>query len=440
MDLIRGYSLRHILYEQRGGYFVLPLLIMLAMGLLAFILPRFEATEPALQRWAEHLANLPPSDPQMAQILLGAIAGSCITVVSIVYSVLVIALTFASIQFSPRVLISFVKDLVSQTTLGLFIGTFAYCLILLPSIQSKSTAGVPTLSLLVALLLAAACLFDLLYFIQHIALSIQVNFIINRVWQETRQILLTQFGKPLKGFPAAEEPITLPSTGVSLAGIKSGYIQFVDEKKLIKLAVQANASIYVIRGVGQFNPAGAPLLNISPAIAASHTFRRKCLECFHMGPLRSMELDVEYGVLQLVDIALKAISPAVNDPSTAIACIDHLSALLLLAATLEPPIIRIYDSTSTVRLTRRQTSFPRLLEIAFDQIIAYGKSDMAVSLRLMRALYDVSGVTNYPPYLQAVRNHAQRVAKGVSTCFDAEVCVELLDRQSVIEKRSRTAI
>ena len=137
----------------------------------------------------------------------------------------------------------------------------------------------------------------------------------------------------------------------------------------------------------------------------------------------------------MVDIALKAVSPAVNDPSTAISCIDHLSGILLLAATLQPPPMRIVDENNVPRLMRRQPNFVRLLEIAYNQISPYGKGDMAVSLRLMRALYDISGVTNYEPYLLAIRKQAQRHARACAQCFPAEDCQELLDRLAVIETR-----
>jgi uncharacterized membrane protein len=151
-----------------------------------------------------------------------------------------------------------------------------------------------------------------------------------------------------------------------------------------------------------------------------------------------MENDVEFGILQLVDIALKAISPAVNDPSTAIACIDHLSGILLLAATLKPPSVNIVDDAGVVRVLRRQPSFSRLLEIAYDQIIPYGRNDMAVSLRLMRALYDISGATNYLPYLTAIRNQATAIVQGCSKNFSEQECSLLNVRLSIIETRQRS--
>ena len=270
-------------------------------------------------------------------------------------------------------------------------------------------------------------------------MAIQANYIVARIAKETESVLRISFGAELKGFPKEEDAVTEPSDGLSLKSARNGYVQFIDEVVLINLAEENNMSIYLNRGVGQFIPAGVPCLTISPAGAVTDDLRSRCLACLHIGPLRSLELDIEFGFLQLVDIALKAISPAVNDPSTAIACIDHMSGLLILAATLEPPRSRLADDNGVVRLTRRQATFSRLLDIAYNQIIPYGKADMAVSLRLMRALHDISGVTNYPPYLLCIRNEAQKISKACSACFPIEDCQELLDRLAVIETRSRDA-
>src|SRR5215469_8530365 len=107
-----------MVYELKGGYLVLPVFITVSLSFLGMILPRLEIDNANLANLAHHLVWLVPSDPGMAQLVLGAIAGSCITIVSVVYSILLIALTFASIQFSPRILASFIKDRISQTTLG----------------------------------------------------------------------------------------------------------------------------------------------------------------------------------------------------------------------------------------------------------------------------------------------------------------------------------
>ncbi len=438
MKILKTNVLRHVMYELNGGYIVLPIAIMVFLSIVAVVLPKLELSHEAFGRWARHISWLVPSDPGMAQLMLGATAGSCITIVSVVYSVLLIALTFASMQFSPRILSTFIKDRVSQTTLGLFTGTFAYSLILLPSVHSGAKALVPTLSLSVSLVLATICLFYLIFFIHHIAIAIQLNYIVDRIATEGEKTIDKVFGPPLKGFPIEAQPIAEPTTGTHVASRRAGYIQFLDEKKLVSVAESENCEVFVHRGVGQYVPGGIPLLTIQSPFPVSEELKRRALSCFHIGPLRSMEDDVEFGVLQLVDIALKAISPAVNDPSTAINCVDNLSRLLVRAATLEPPVNSILDEKGVVRVTRRQTTFPRLLAIAFDQIAPYGRGDMAVSLRIMRVLYDISGLTNYPPYLNAIRQMAKKITAACSEQFSEEDCSELSSRLVVIESRTRS--
>ncbi len=423
-----------MLYEQKGGYLLLPLMITLGLSLTAMILPRIETNIPTIAKWAHHTSWLVPNDPAMSQLLLAAIAGSCITVVSVVYSVLLVALTFASMQFSPRILTYFLNDQVNQATLGFFIGTFAYCIILLPNIRELSKVVLPTLSLTFALVLATACLFYLIYFIHHIAIAIQVNYIVERIARETKNILRSVFGNTLSGEPNEQAPTVEPVSGLNINSERTGYIQYIDEKRLLELAIQLEGNIYIHRCVGQFIPAGAPCFKINTVKNVDEKFKEESLDCIHTGPLRSMESDVEFGIFQIVDIALKALSPAVNDPSTAICCIDHLSRILMLAVTLQPPSSHTTDQSGAIRLINKQTSFLRLLNVAYNQIIPYGKNDMAVSLRLLRALSDIASQTKYGPYLAAICKHAQRVTKTCSSSFPWEDCEELVARLNAIER------
>lgn len=422
-----------MLYEQKGGYLLLPLTITFGLSVTAMVLPNLEINIPTVATWAHHTHWLVPNDPEMSQLLLAAIAGSCITVVSVVYSVLLVALTFASMQFSPRILTYFLNDQVSQSTLGLFIGTFAYCIILLPNIRELSKTTLPTLSITCALVLATTCLFYLIYFIHHMAIAIQVNYIVQRIARETKNTLGNVFGGNLSGEPQEQTLLIEPETGVNIYSKRTGYIQYIDEKKLLKLANQIDGTIYIYRCVGQFIPAAAPCFKINSPGNLNEKFSQESLNSMHIGPIRSMESDVEFGIFQIVDIALKALSPAVNDPSTAICCIDHLSRILMLAVTLKPPSSQIMDHSGKIRLINKQTSFLRLLNVAYNQIIPYSKNDMAVSLRLLRALSDIASLTKYAPYLAAIRRHAQRVTKTCAASFPPEDCEELLARFNSLE-------
>src|SRR5581483_1372301 len=149
---------------------------------------------------------------------------------------------------------------------------------------------------------------------------------------------------------------------------------------------------------------------------------------FDLGPTRSLEQDVEFGVQLLVDVALKAISPAVNDPSTAINCIDQLGRILVRVVSRRPPPPALYHPPGSLRVVLQTMSFARLLEAAFTQIRHYARGDMAVSLRLLRAITDVAQATREPTYLAPLRDHARRVAQGLAMSFPEDER-ERLDRR-----------
>src|ERR1039458_6080806 len=176
---------RHIMYNLRGGFLVRPLIIALSLGFVGAVLSWLEETEPALSAWVPAVLFPSHSDPQVAQVILGGIAASIMTVVSIVFAILLMTLTLASMQFSPRIIVSFVKDRVTQWTLGIFLGTFSYCMAAL----SQPYPFAPTATVLGAMLLAIACVAWLLFFIHHISQAISVNYIVDRIASETEAML-----------------------------------------------------------------------------------------------------------------------------------------------------------------------------------------------------------------------------------------------------------
>jgi uncharacterized membrane protein len=133
---------------------------------------------------------------------------------------------------------------------------------------------------------------------------------------------------------------------------------------------------------------------------------------FDLGPSRTLQQDAEFGVLQIVDIALKAISPAVNDPTTAVNCVDQLSRILILFASREPPAGILYDPPGVVRVSVRWIDFDGLLTSAFEQIRLYSKTDIAVSLRLLRALGDVASTTDIPEFRRSLFQLGKRIVEG----------------------------
>jgi len=427
-------GLRHILYELRGGFLLLPAAIMLAMAAVGLGVVWSEEHLPIVGGLADRWWWTVSREPTIAQLVLSAIAGSVMTVLSVVYSVLLLVLTFASIQFSPRIIVAFMKDRVNQLTLGSFLGTATFCLVTLPFVHTAPSPFVPRIAVSLAMLLAMASLVVLVYFIHNMALSIQPNSIVQRIALETEDVI-----ERLSERSTAEQSLStrasLPEAeSTALTCPTSGYIQFIDRDALRWTAKKHRICVHVSRGIGQFIPKGSVLATVTPADHASPECLRAVLQTFHLGAVRTMEDDVEFGVLQIVDIALKAISPAVNDPSTAIICVDYLSHILMCAATRKPPDEQIFDDDGVLRLFLKPASFERLLSVAFDQIAQYARSDMAVSLRLLRALGDVAEVTRDHSNLLAIASTAQGICDRCAPQFSEAARAEFVRRMERVAR------
>jgi uncharacterized membrane protein len=383
--------LRHVMYNLRGGFLVRPLSIALTLGCAGAVLSCLEEATPALSQWVPSVIFPSHADPQIAQIILGGIAASMMTVVSIVFAILLMTLTLASMQFSPRIIISFTRDRVTQWTLGIFLGTFLYCMAALPAARSVPRPFAPVSTVLGAMVLAIACVGWLLFFIHHISQAIGVNQIVDRIASETEAVIEEMMPWPRRPDRPANTDTDLEGlSGEVVLNGSSGYIRFLDTKRLIALAKSYHVKIRVLRRVGQFIPAGVPLLVLSKAGNLPEEAIADFRGTFDLGPSRTLQQDVEFGVLQIVDIALKAISPAMNDPTTAISCVDQLSRILIRFASREQPESLLYDPPGVVRVGVKWIDFERLLDSAFEQIRMYSKADVAVSLRLMRALNDIA--------------------------------------------------
>lgn len=423
------------MYNLRGGFLVRPLTIALALGCAGALLSWLEEAVPGFSGWVPKTLFPSHADPQVAQIILAGIAASIMTVVSIVFAILLMTLTLASMQFSPRIIVSFARDRVTQWTLGIFLGTFSYCMAALPAARSVPRPFAPVATVLGAMLLALACVGWLLFFIHHISQAISVNHIVDRIASETEAIIDEMMPHPRRPTRMADnerlDPRTWDRPVLSRA---SGYIRFIDTRRLVNLAKAYHVKVHVLRRVGHFVPAGIPLLMVYKGERLSPEGIAELHAAFDLGPSRTLQQDVEFGVLQIVDIALKAISPAVNDPSTAISCVDQLSRILIRFASREPPEPVLYDPPGVVRVSILWSDFERLLDSAFEQVRMYSKSDVAVSLRMLRALSDIAVTTPDPGYRRTLAERGRRILAGCAEKLGEEELTEMRVRAAALEK------
>jgi uncharacterized membrane protein len=421
------------MYALRGGFLIRPLVIAVVLGAVGAIFSSVEEAVPQINAWIPTILFPSREDPGVAQVILSSIATSIMTVVSIVFAILLMTLTLASTQFSPRILISFVRDRTTQWTLGVFLGTFSYCMAALPAARALPHPFAPVATVTGAMVLALVCVGWLIYFINHISQSISVNHIVDRIARETELVIEELMPDRRGTFPLAEHSEPAPACDGALIGRRSGYIRYVDIHRLLTLAQTYRVYVHLERRVGQFVPAGVPLARISKAQRVGGEHAVHFIAAFDIGPTRTMQQDVEFGIIQIVDIALRAMSPAVNDPSTAISCVDQLSRILIVWITRRPPPSRYYAPPHVQRLFVPWMSFDGLLDSAFEQIRHYAAADVAVSLRLMRAFTDISSATQHSDIRMALLARAQRVAAGCAGHLPKDDLVKLQQRLAALE-------
>ncbi|MGZ4741398.1 MAG: DUF2254 domain-containing protein, partial [Ilumatobacteraceae bacterium] len=291
-----------------------------------------------------------------ARQILTAIAAAVITVVGLVFSITIVALTLTSTQFGPRMLRNFIRDIGTQITLGTFVATFVYAVLSLGAIAHGSRGDfVPHLSITVALLLVLASLSVLIFFIHHVAKSIQLPEVIASIAAELAVAIdaeaITSGGlSALEAGPSpAELQRRLVESGTSIPAPHSGYLQFVAYDVLAGIAAESEAVVRLLYRPGHFVVEGLPLATVWPAEAAGAVQRN--LERAHFtGPHRTLAQDLSFAIDQLVEIAIRALSPAVNDTFTAITCVDWLSdGLCKITANWNPRLVH-RDGRGHVRI------------------------------------------------------------------------------------------
>lgn len=393
-----------LMWERiRGGLWFLPALMSAAAAALAIVCARLD--QAAISRGAirEFLYR---GEPESARALLSTLAGSMITVAGVSFSVTMVALSLTSSQFGPRLLVNFMRDRGNQVVLGAFIGTFVFCLV---ALGSPASGGEPyvSVSASVALVLSGVSLMLLIYFIHHVASSMQADHVIDGVALDLRHSLE-------RIFPAGESPRSAPDrprASATVAAPAAGYLQGVDDASLVGIAAEHDLRLRVLRRPGHFVVAGAPLVEVTGEVSADDAARR-IRSAFIVGGWRTADQDPEYGIHQLVEIAVRALSPGVNDPFTAITCVDRLAGVLATVAArpARPPVL--WDDDGEPRVWLDPIDFAGVLDAAFDQIRQCARTSPAVAIRLLEALAHIGRATDDDGRRDTLRVQARLIMDG----------------------------
>lgn len=434
LDIMKNYNRIKLQETLRTSYWFVPgLMTGAAMG-LAFTMQKLDLAGKSRPMQKLGLI-IYTGGPDGALTLLSTIAGSMITVAGTAFSITLVALTLASQQFGPRVLRNFMQDIKYQFVLGTFLATFIYCLLVLRSVQvGQNNPFVPHISITVAILLAIASIGVFIYFIHHASTSIHAWHIIREISDELETNIDYLFSERFAGDRQPEHmgrhveeiPVDFDSYAYLIRAAGSGYIRGIDYDRLMDIAKSKDLLLHIKHRPGKFIVQGSQLVKAWPEQNINRMLNKQINLAFILGRERTAFQDVEFSIKQLVEIAIRAISPAVNDPFTAIRCIDQLSAALCRLAKKDFPSPYGYDDHHKLRMIIDQVTFAGLTDDAFHQIRQYGRSDVAVTIRLLEVIATIAEYTNNNENRAALLRHADMIRRGSQQGLPEE-----LDRKDV---------
>ncbi len=348
--------------------------------------------------------------------LLSAVATSMITVAGVVFSITIVALSLASSQYTSRVLRNFMRDRVNQSVLGVFLGIFAYCLVVLRTIRGGDEgAFVPSFAVMGGLLLAFVGIGMLIYFIHHISIAIQASSIIAAAAHETIEAIDHLFPEELGcGREGAQERRADGETEqlnrlrwTALLATRTGFIESIEGDILFAFACDRDFVIRMERGVGEFVIEGTPLLSLASPTGDSNEddCKEELLAAFVVGRQRTVQQDVGFGVRQIVDIALKSLSPSTNDTTTAVTCLQYLGAILARLASRNISSAN-REIQGQLRIIARGPSFESFLDEALIQIRQSARGNATVLRQMLLTLQEVVNATTSPTRRRVLKGHA----------------------------------
>ncbi len=365
-----------------------------------------------------------------ARSVLSTIAGSLITVISIAFSLIIIALQQASAQFTPRVLRSFTADRGNQIVLGMYIATFLYALLVLRAVRSASqdlsqVSFVPALSVTVAIVLAIICLGLLIYFIHHTSQSLQVSVILERVRTDLNAQIDARYPDRAPDGIVDQPPLSVLVAALAETGAchrihseRTGFIRTIDEDAIRAAPLDGVRSLWIQRQVGEFVTTGGILAEYradTPPHAPPDGQLARCVrDAFIVDDRRSINQDPLFGVRQLVDIALKGLSPGINDPTTADYALYHLGDALGRLADRAIPPVGESAAGGAAHLFFTRPTWDDFVDAAFDQVRRAATGQVQVLQTLLDVLADLA--VHVPPGSrgEAIRRQVAEIRRIVA--------------------------
>lgn len=377
--------------------------------------------EAVADDWLQRLGWSYSGGAEGASLLLSTVAGSMIAIAGTVFSMTLVALSLASSQLGPRLLRNFMRDTANQVVLGTFVATFVYCLLVLRTIRrADEVAFVPHLSVSIGVLLAMISIGVLIYFIHHVSVSIQADVVVARVSRELEdgvdRLFPGRLGKPGSEISNAPDKAELPAAferdARPAGALEDGYLQLIDAEALMALASEEDLLLRLECRPGHYIVQGQALVMVWPGERVTEALVDQLNDAFVLGNQRTAIQDVEFSFHQLVEIAVRALSPGINDPFTAIACVDRLGSALCRVARRDMPSPFRFDDLGQLRLVAPAATFAGIVDTAFNQIRQNARSNPAVAIRMLDSITQIAGHVQGPQDAACLQHHADMIVRG----------------------------
>jgi uncharacterized membrane protein len=430
--------LLYFVEQIRTSYWFVPTLMAIAALFLAIVAVQVDRRVD--QAAIDNLEWIYTGGPDGARAVLSTIAGSMITVAGVAFSITIVALSLASQQFGPRLLSSFMRDRSNQVVLGTFVATFLYCLMVLRTIVGGDEAGrfIPHLSVTGGVLLALTSLGVLIYFIHHVSMSIQAPNLVASVGEDLHHAIEKLFPDQIGRDPAdrrrqnieREIPDNFEQDAHPISSVGNGYIEAIDDEGLMEIAREHDLLLRLEVRPGKFVFRGSTVLLAWSDRGLEDKVAEQLRRSIVAGSRRTQIQDVEFSVNQLVEIAMRALSPGINDPFTAINCIDRLGAALCHLSDREFPSLYRLDKERRLRVIANDAfTFRGVVDAAFNQIRQNASYHVSVRVRLLEAIAAVMACAPDEEALATLLPHAEIIWRET-----AEKVPDKDDRRDIEER------
>ena len=406
-----------------GTFWFLPtIMVILAIILAAAMIyldQRIPLDEQDIFDW------LGTTSAEGARSFLSTVAGSMISVAGVTFSITLVALSQTSSQYGPRLIANFLRNRGNQIVLGTFIATFVYCMLVLRTIRGTDEfAFVPHIAVTIGMVLTILSVGVLVYFIHHISTSLRAETIVTNIGHDLEAGIARLFPEQETRNTFEHElrndddiPDDLDENAAVVESLQSGYVQTINYERLEHIASEHDLLIRLTCRAGQFMVKEDTLARVWPQDRLTDEISTAILEAFMMGSQRLQLQDVEFAIHQLVEVAVRSLSSGINDPFTAIACIDQLSTTLAEFAERYIPAGYHYDESGRLRVVRNVLTFHGVINTAFDKLRRYGRSHVDVTIRLLESLAIISARVRNHTQADAIIQQAEMIMRGAENAI-----------------------